>query len=123
LTCQTFNNINIAWQLPSHFFLAISETLAYISGLDYAFTKAPATMKSVVMSLYLSTAAVGGAINIALIPVNVDPKLVWMYASIAIVTLVATIIFYIIFRNDELRILPIKESMRRTSVLSIGGYS
>ncbi len=97
--------------------------MAYISGLDYAFTKAPATMKSVVMSLYLSTAAVGGAINIALIPVNVDPKLVWMYASIAIVTLVATIIFYIIFRNDELRILPIKESMRRTSVLSIGGYS
>jgi hypothetical protein len=55
--------------------------------------------------------------------VNVDPKLVWMYASIAIITFVITIIFYIIFRNDELRILPKHESTRRTSVLSIRGYS
>ncbi|UJR17654.1 hypothetical protein I4U23_004550 [Adineta vaga] len=119
LTCQTFNNINVAWQLPSHIFLAISETLTYISGQDYAFTKAPATMKSIVMSVFLATAAVGGVFNIALIPVNIDPKLVWMYTSIAIVTFVIAIIFYILFRKDDVQILPISDLKRRSSVLSI----
>jgi ABC-type bacteriocin/lantibiotic exporter with double-glycine peptidase domain len=55
--------------------------------------------------------------------VNVDPKLVWMYASIAIVIFVITIIFYILFRNDEKQTLPKSEITRRASVLSIKGYS
>ena len=121
--CQTFNNINVAWQLPSYVFLAFSDMFAYISGLEYAFTKAPASMKSIVVSLYLYTAAIGGVFNMVLIPVNIDPKLLWMYASIAIVTFVTAVIFVVIFRNEEKQTIPELPPSRRASIMSMRGYS
>jgi POT family proton-dependent oligopeptide transporter len=100
-TCQTYNNINVAWQIPSYFLIAISEIFASITGLEYAYTHAPASMKSIIMSFFLFTSAIGSALNFALIPVTVNPKLLWMYASLSIVAFVIGVIFYIIFRNDH----------------------
>lgn len=100
-TCQKYNNITVAWQIPSYFFIAISEIFAAITGLEYAYTQAPASMKSIVMSILLFTTAVGSALNFALIPVTVNPKLLWMYASLSIVAFVVAVIFYIVFRNDH----------------------
>ncbi|CAF4366950.1 unnamed protein product, partial [Adineta steineri] len=68
----------------------------------YAFTQAPTSMKSIVMSLYVFTSAVGSALSFALIPVTVDPKLLWMYTSLSIVAFVIGIIFYVTFRNDDI---------------------
>ena len=102
-TCQKYNNITVAWQIPSYVLIAISEIFASITGSEYAYTNAPATMKSIVMSVFLFTSAIGSALNFALIPVLVDPKLLWMYASLAIVAFTVGIIFYIIFRNDHKR--------------------
>lgn len=102
-TCQKYNNITVAWQVPSYVLIAISEIFASITGLEYAYTNAPATMKSIVMSVFLFTSAIGSALNFALIPVLVDPKLLWMYASLAIVAFTSGIIFNIIFRNDHKR--------------------
>jgi proton-dependent oligopeptide transporter, POT family len=99
--CQKFNSINVAWQIPSYFFIALSEIFASITGLEYAYTNAPASMKSIVLSVLLFTSAVGSALNFALIPVTVNPKLLWMYVSLAIVALVVGIIFYITFRHDH----------------------
>ncbi len=100
-TCQTYNNITVAWQIPSYFLIAISEIFASITGLEYAYTNAPASMKSIIMSFFLFTSAIGSALNFALIPVTVDPKLLWMYASLSIVAFVIGIIFYITFRNEH----------------------
>ncbi|CAF0902767.1 unnamed protein product [Adineta steineri] len=106
---QKYNNITVAWQIPSYFLIAISEIFASITGLEYAFTHAPTSMKSIVMSLYLFTEAVGSALNFALIPVTVDPKLLWMYTSLSIVAFVIGILFYVTFRSDDIdrnRVLP-----------------
>ncbi|CAF1317389.1 unnamed protein product [Adineta steineri] len=100
-TCQKYNNITVAWQIPSYFLIAISEIFANITGLEYAFTQAPTSMKSIVMSLYVFTSAIGSALSFALIPVTVDPKLLWMYTSLSIVAFVIGIIFYVTFRNDD----------------------
>ena len=102
--CSSFNNITVAWQIPSYFFLAISEIFASITGLEYAFTQAPASMKSIVMSLFLFTSAIGNALNFALLPVTVNPKLLWMYASLSIVAFVVGILFFLTFRNSEKKI-------------------
>jgi POT family proton-dependent oligopeptide transporter len=99
--CQTFNNITVAWQIPSYFFIAISEIFAVITGLEYAYTHAPASMKSIIMSVFLFMTAIGSALNFTLLPVVVDPKLLWMYTSLSIVAFVVGIIFYITFRNDH----------------------
>ena len=100
-TCQKHNNITVAWQVPSYFLIAISEIFAAITGLEYAYTHAPASMKSIIMSLYLLTSAVGSALNFALIPVTVNPKLLWMYGSLSIVAAVTGIIFFMVFRKEN----------------------
>jgi POT family proton-dependent oligopeptide transporter len=100
-SCQKYNNITVAWQIPSYFLIAISEIFAVITGLEYAYTHAPPSMKSIIMSFLLFTSAIGSALNFALIPVTVDPKLLWMYTSLSIVAFLIGIIFYITFRNEH----------------------
>lgn len=75
------NHIHVAVQAPAYFFVAISEIFANITGLEYAFTKAPPSMKSFVMSIYLLQNAFGSALGIALSPTATDPKLIWMYSE------------------------------------------
>lgn len=99
-SCQKYNNITVAWQIPAYFFIAISEIFASITGLEYAFTQAPQSMKSIVMSLFLFTSAVGSILNIALVPVTTDPEILWMYVGLAIQAFVFGILFFIVFRND-----------------------
>lgn len=109
--CQKFNDITVAWQIPTYFFIAISEIFASITGLEYAFTQAPSSMKSIVMSLFLFTSAIGSALNFTLVPVTVNPKLLWMYASLSIEAFVVGILFFIFFRNDhKIRVQPSPES-------------
>ena len=117
LTCQKFNNITAAWQIPSHILMAISEILVAITGLEYAVTKAPSTMKSIVTSLFFSTTAIGSALNLALVPVSIDPKVLWMYVALAIVSFTIGFIFYMFFRNDGKN--TTKGSSRKVSTANI----
>ncbi len=50
---------NIGWQLVAYLFLTISEVMVSIVALEFAYTQAPKTMKSIVMSLFLAAVALG----------------------------------------------------------------
>lgn len=91
------NNIHVAIQTPAYAFIGLSEIFASITGLEYAYTKAPASMKSFVMSMYLLTNAFGSALAEALVPTAVDPKLLWMYTGLAGACAVAGIIFWLLY--------------------------
>lgn len=93
--------ITVAWQIPAYFFIAISEIFASITGFEYAFTQAPSSMKSIVMSLFLFTSAISSALGLALVPVYDDPKILWMYASLGIQAVFFGILVYFLFRNDQ----------------------
>lgn len=93
------NRIHVAVQTPAYLLLGLSEIFASITGLEYAFTKAPPSMKSFVMSIFLLQNAFGSALGIALSPTAVDPKLLWMYAGLSIVTIITAGIFWILFRK------------------------
>lgn len=58
-------------------------------------------MKSLVMACFLFTTAIGNALNAALSPVAIDPKLVGNYTGIAIATFISGCFFYILFRKRD----------------------
>ncbi|KAG5437022.1 hypothetical protein PCANB_001298 [Pneumocystis canis] len=93
------NNIHIAFQAPSFFFVGISEIFASVTGLEYAYTKAPASMKSFVTSLFLLTLTGGSLIQMMLTSLSQDPVLVWLYMSISIAIFVAGCLFWFLFRK------------------------
>ncbi len=51
--------LTLAWQLIPYFVLELGEVLVSATGLEFAYAQAPASLKSVVMSLWLLTTAAG----------------------------------------------------------------
>jgi POT family proton-dependent oligopeptide transporter len=68
-TCQdadgntVTSSLNVWIQSGSYVLIALSEILASITGLEYAFTKAPKNMRSLVMAVFLFTSAISSAIG------------------------------------------------------------
>ncbi|KAG0782805.1 hypothetical protein G6F16_009871 [Rhizopus arrhizus] len=89
------NWISAAYLIPSYVLIAISEIFASITGMEYAFKKAPQSMKSIVMALFLITNCFASILAFALVSVTVDPKLEWMYTGISAAMFFCTILFYI----------------------------
>jgi proton-dependent oligopeptide transporter, POT family len=50
---------SIWWQLPAYILLTAGEVMVSITGLEFSYTQAPLTMKSVVMALWLLAVALG----------------------------------------------------------------
>lgn len=95
------STLNVWIQIPPYVLIAISEIFASITGLEYAYNKAPKRMKSVVMSIFLFQTAIGNAINAALSPVAQDPKLVGNYTGIGVATFLAGMAFYLCFYKRD----------------------
>jgi len=91
--------LNVWLQAPSYVIIGISEIFTSITGLEYAFTKAPERMRSVVMSMCLLTTAFASAIEFGLVGVSTDPYLQWMYAGVACTSFIAGIAFWFTFRH------------------------
>ena len=52
---------NISWQVLAYALLTVAEVMVSIVGLEFAYTQAPKTMKSMIMSLYLFAVFAGNA--------------------------------------------------------------
>jgi proton-dependent oligopeptide transporter, POT family len=50
---------SVWWQLLAYFLLTVSEVMVSISGLEFSYTQAPPSMKSIVMALYLFVISMG----------------------------------------------------------------
>ena len=105
--------------VTSYILIAISEILASITGLEYAFTKAPKNMRSLVMAVFLFMTAFSSAIGeafvcayfcsyslgrtclIRLFPpaLSADPLLVWNYGVMAVLAFITGVIFWFAVRK------------------------
>lgn len=79
--------------------MGISELFAMLSGMEYAYTKAPKSMRSIIMSLFLLAGAFGSSIGISLSPTSVDPKVLIEYISLSATMLVAALVFFSCFQK------------------------
>lgn len=92
-------NLSVWIQTPSYVLIALSEIMTLITALEYAFTKAPSNMRSLVTGLFLFTNAVSAALSQAFVPLSKDPLFTWLYVVIACITFVAMIAFWFTFRG------------------------
>src|SRR5439155_19316212 len=51
------------WQWAQYFFLSLAEVLISITGLEFAFTQAPMSMKSVVMGVWFLCISLGAQLS------------------------------------------------------------
>jgi len=109
------SSLNVWIQGGSYILIAFSEILASITGLEYTYTKAPKNMKSLVMAMFLFTSAVAAAIGEAfngesciywtgpvftqILALSIDPLLVWNYGTMAVLSGVGGLLFWLSFRR------------------------
>ena len=103
--------INVWAQTGSYVLIAISEILASITSLEYAFSKAPKNMRSLVMAVNLFMSAIAAALGEAFVTLSADPLLVWNYGVMAVLSFVGGVAFWLTYRGldrdeDKLNMLP-----------------
>lgn len=74
--------INVWAQTGSYVLVAVSEIFTSITGLEYAFTKAPKNMRSLVMSVWLFASAISSALGQAFVTLSEDPLLVRLFLAV-----------------------------------------
>lgn len=74
--------------------------------MEFAYTHAPKSMKSMVSALQLLSNCVAALIGLAISPAVVDPNLTYVYAGVACAAFVAGILYYI-------TLLPLRPNGRR----------
>ena len=94
-----YADINVWVQTLSYVLIGISEIFTNVTSLEYAFSKAPKNMKSLVMAVNLFMSAISSAIGQALVALSEDPLLVWNYSVVAVLAFLAGIAFWFCFRH------------------------
>lgn len=103
--------INVWVQTGAYCFIAFSEIFASITGLEYAFTKAPRNMRSLVTAVFLFMSAISSALGQALVALAEDPLLVWNYGLVSVIAFAGGLLFWLQHRSldaeeDKLNMLP-----------------
>lgn len=88
-------------QIFPYALIGLSEVLASITKLEYAYTKAPKNMRSTIQAIALFMSAVSSAIGQALTALSEDPLLVWNYGAVAVIAFIGGIGFWLTFRKAD----------------------
>ncbi|KUL82647.1 hypothetical protein ZTR_09080 [Talaromyces verruculosus] len=98
-TCDTVADISIWWQIPNNVLSAMSECFCNVTAYELAYSRAPPSMRGLVMAIFLFMTALSAALGEILLPVQVDPYLVWLWAAPAVALVIQTIWLNIHFRH------------------------
>ncbi|XP_046663952.1 peptide transporter family 1-like [Homalodisca vitripennis] len=92
------NSVHILWQLPQIIVISAAEIMFSITGLEFSYSKAPQSMKSVISSLWLLTDSLGNLIIILVSEFTKDIPQVYMLSSFAILMVIVMGIFVLLAR-------------------------
>ncbi|KAI8974669.1 POT family-domain-containing protein [Pilobolus umbonatus] len=95
------SNVSVFLQIPCYVLIALSECLASITSMEYAYTHAPESMKSLVSALSLSPNCIAALISLAISPVAHDPNMAWVYTAIGLTALAFGFIYYFMFKHYD----------------------
>lgn len=95
------SNVSVFIQIPCYVLIAFSEIFASITSMEYAYTHAPKSMKSLVSALSLWPNCVAALISLAISPSAEDPNMVWVYTGVAVGAFVCGCLYYYLFRDYD----------------------
>jgi len=88
-------HVHIVWQLPQYILITSSEIMVSITGLEFAYTQAPNSMKSLIMAGWQLTVAVGNLVVVVVAQVGALQQ--WKeFLFFSGIMLIAAIVFIII---------------------------
>lgn len=90
------NFIHILWLVPQYFVLCMGEIMLYIQNLSFAYSEAPANMKSVMLAFCYLTMAVGNLFMVFISGTRIFESQVYEFLFFAGVMLIDMIIFIIL---------------------------
>jgi POT family proton-dependent oligopeptide transporter len=94
--------LNVMWQFFPYLLITAAEVLISITGLEFAYTQAPRSMKSTIMSMWLLTVFFGNMITAYIAKVNVFEGGNFFMFFTALMLLVS-FIFVLIAKNYQVR--------------------
>ncbi len=97
---QPDGTVNIAWQLPQYILLTIGEVLISITGLEFAYTQSPASLKALVSALWQLTVA-GGNLIVIMVASSRLLEQVYEYAMFAGLMLLSLAVHIFLARRYE----------------------
>lgn len=86
-------SLSILLQIPQYFLLAFGEIMFSISGLQFAYTEAPSTMKTIITALFFINTAIGNIIVMAITGMNLFQRQSYEFFFYAILQAIAMLIF------------------------------
>ncbi|CAG8084446.1 unnamed protein product [Penicillium salamii] len=116
-----YTNISVWIQALTYILGGISEILASVTSLEYAYTKAPKNMRSLVQAVALFMNAISSAIGQAFVGLSVDPLLVWNYTLVALLAFIGGAGFWLTNykldrEEDAMNMLPDSQMANRETV-------
>lgn len=87
------NFIHILWLIPQYFVLVMAEIMLYIPNMNFAYSEAPASMKSVMLAFVYLTMAGGNLFMVFISGSRLFESQVYEFLFFAIVMLVDMMIF------------------------------
>ena len=97
------NDVHVLTQVPVYVLEGLGETFSNPAGYEYAYTKAPQSMKTVVQAAFQLSSAAGSALALALAPTYSDPKLLIMFSTLAGCMFLDACLFHVVFRKEARR--------------------
>merc|ERR1719489_638794 len=68
------NDISIFWMVPQYFIITLGEVFLSVAGLEFAYSQAPQSMKSVLQSFWLLTVSIGNIIVLIVAELSLIPN-------------------------------------------------
>lgn len=85
------HSVSVGWQIIPYLIITSSEVMISITGLEFAYTQAPPSMKSTIMSFWLLTVFGGNLLDASIAKLNIFQGSMYFYFFAALMFLVSII--------------------------------
>ena len=92
LAAGSTSHVWFGWQIIAYLLMTVAEVMVSITGLEFAYTQAPARMKSTIMGFWLLTIALGNVLVVFLAGFETLPRVTFFW-TFAVLCAIAGLLF------------------------------